>query len=145
MNNKDRRESRRFPIRVLVQCLPPGSSGRRNGNGAMGWEMWARDIADDGVGLVWSRRWAVQRCPHCSEILFPRKKDRQICLCSSPGAALKPGGQVKLDGLIYSDRGSVPVKGRIQWVRPGKRGATLEVGVRVTSPNHRTFFKALEG
>lgn len=141
LKTDERRESKRFPIRVLVRCLPPGSPLKRNGHDVRGWEMWAKDIADDGVGLQWSRRWAVQRCPRCSISLFPAKQKREICLCSSP-SALRKGQMVRLDGLIYTEKGSQPMKGRIQWIRTGK--AVYHVGVCITSPNHREFFRALE-
>ena len=58
MKKSDRRTARRFPIRVLVNCLPPGTPRKRNGHAAHGWEMWAQDLGDDGVGLMWSRDWA---------------------------------------------------------------------------------------
>ncbi|HVO33389.1 MAG TPA: hypothetical protein VMU17_05685 [Elusimicrobiota bacterium] len=145
MNDKDRRDAKRFAIRVLVNCLPPGKPVRRNGHETKGWEMWAKDIADDGVGLEWSRDWALGRCPSCSAPYTGRKADpRAACQCQSPGEVLKKGQQVQLDGLIYTDQGSRPMNGRIQWVRPGRNGKTYEVGVHITSPNHRSFFKALE-
>ena len=58
MKKSDRRTARRFPIRVLVNCLPPGTPRKRNGHAAHGWEMWAQDLGDDGVGLQWSSAWA---------------------------------------------------------------------------------------
>ena len=145
MKLKNRREAKRFPIRVLVRCTPPGLPSKRNGHETRGWEMWACDIADDGVGLQWSRRWAVQRCPRCSNVFsLSESKRERICLCTPPGDELKEGRQVRLDGLIYSEKGSEPMEGRIQWVRPAKKGGLYQVGVHITSPNHRRFFKALE-
>ena len=38
----DRRQVKRFPIRVLVNCLPPQVPRKRNGHSGHGWEMWAR-------------------------------------------------------------------------------------------------------
>jgi|SRR6185437_8370304 len=145
MKSQDRREAPRNPIRVLVRCLPPGTPRQRNGHDSKGWEMWACDIADDGVGLEWSRKWAVQRCPQCSVgLFFSKKEKRALCLCSPPDRSLRKGRQVRLDGLIYTEKGSRPVQGRIQWVRPNKKGEICQVGVHITSPNHRRFFKALE-
>jgi hypothetical protein len=145
MTKQDRRGARRFPIRVLVKCLPPGVPRQRNGHSTRGWEMWAQDIADDGVGLQWSKAWAVQRCPSCSiGLALFRKESRRICLCQPPEGSLKKGQKVELDGLIYTEKGSKPMKGRIQWVRPSKKGDTFKIGVHIMSPNHRSFFRALE-
>lgn len=146
MSDKDRREASRHPIRVLVRCLPPRAS-RRKHKGAVshGWEMWAQNIADDGVGLEWSREWAIQRCPQCSVGLALFKKNKNgLCLCTPPHHSLKKGQHIELDGLIYTDKGSKPMKGKIQWLRPGKKANTFEIGVHITSPNHRSFFRALE-
>jgi hypothetical protein len=140
----ERREARRFPIRVLVRCLPPGVPVKRNGHETKGWEMWAKDLGNDGVGLEWSRRWAMQRCPSCSlGISTVDRKKRELCLCSSPEKSLKKGQIVKLDGLVYDERGSKTLKARVQWVRPGKKGDTFEVGVHVQGPSHRSYFRAL--
>lgn len=145
MKSKDRREARRVPIRVLVKCLPPGLPKKRNGHATRGWEMWARNIADDGVGLQWSKEWAVQRCPQCSiGLSLFRKEKNALCLCTPPHNALKKGQNIELDGLIYTEKGSKPMRGRIRWVRPGKKGNTFEIGVHITSPDHRSFFRALE-
>src|SRR5690349_10718787 len=105
MKTNERREAKRYPIRVLVRCLPPGTPLKRNGHDVRGWEMWARDLGDDGVGLQWSRAWAVQRCPRCSTSLFPDRNKQKICLCSSPGDKLRKGQQIQLDGLIYTEKG----------------------------------------
>lgn len=145
MKPSERRDARRVPIRVLVKCLPPKSYRKQDSQGPRGWEMWAQNIADDGVGLQWSKAWAVQRCPQCSiGLTFSRKGKESICLCTPPHNALKKGQQIELDGLIYTEKGSKPMRGRIQWVRPGKTGNTFEIGVHITSPNHRSFFRALE-
>ena len=63
MTSKEHRTSKRSSIKVLVKCLPPGTPVKRNGHVAKGWEMLARDINHDGVGLRWSRRWAEANCP----------------------------------------------------------------------------------
>ncbi len=144
MKEKERRVAHRSSIRVLVNCLPPGIPRRRNGHETRGWEMWARDIADDGVGLQWSSQWASARCAHCLGTLSGRHDNREICECIPPNEKLKKGQMVKLDGLVYTEKGSKPMQGRIQWVRPSKSGKTYEFGVHITSPNHRNFFKALE-
>jgi hypothetical protein len=147
MKDKDRRVARRSPIRVLVNCLPPGTPSRRNGHPSKGWEMWAQDIADDGVGLQWSSTWATARCAHCQGMLSggSRRIVRDdVCECNPPNEKLKKGQKVRLDGLIYTEKGSKSMQGRIQWVRPAKNGRTCEFGVHITSPNHRRFFKALE-
>src|SRR5262249_6538292 len=125
MKPSDRRRAKRFPIRVLVNCLPPGTSRKRNGHAAHGWEMWARDLGDNGVGLRWSRAGA--RREYVPDLVAmdvrpaPRRKTVQ-----PPISHLKKGSQIMLDGLVYNDRGSKPMKGRIQWARPGKKGQTCE-------------------
>lgn len=144
MSKSERREARRFPIRVLVRCLPPGAPVRRNGHDTLGWEMWAKDLGNDGVGLEWSKSWAMQRCPSCSlGISTTDRKKKEICLCSSPEKALKKGQVVKLDGLVYDEKGSKTMKAKIQWIRTAKKGATVEVGAHVIGGNHRSYFKAL--
>ena len=144
MKSENRKGTRRNPIRVLVNCLPPGTPVKRNGHASKGWEMWARNIGDDGVGLQWSRDWAAARCIHCQGTLKRRRKDRsEGCECASPSEKLKKGQTVRLDGLIYTDKGSKPMEGRIQWVRPAKNGRTCEFGVHILSPNHRSFFHTL--
>lgn len=144
MKEKERRDVRRVPIKVLVQCLPPGIPAQRNGHPAKGWEMWANNIADDGVGLHWSRQWAVFRCPHCLKGKSNLSRGREMCLCTPPENFLKKGQEVQLDGLIYTEKGSKPMKGQIRWIRPGRKGNTLDVGVFVTSRDHRSYFRTLE-
>lgn len=142
----ERREQKRFNIRVLVRCLPPGVPVSRNGHETKGWEMWAKDLGNDGVGLEWSKKWAVQRCPRCSMGISTRDrkgKRRDLCLCTSPEKVLKKGQIIKLDGLVYDEKGSKTLKARVQWVRPAKKGETFEVGVRMMGPSHRSYFKAL--
>jgi len=144
MKAKEQRTSKRSSIKVLVKCLPPGVPLKRNGHVAKGWEMLARDINHDGVGLRWSRRWAEANCPHClrgSSNLFP---EREICLCTPPDKVLRQGQKVKVDGLIYTEKGSVTMSGSIRWVRPHPKGNIYDVGILVTSPAHRQHFRALE-
>jgi hypothetical protein len=127
-----------------VKCLPPGVPVQRNGHVARGWEMLARDIAHDGVGLRWSRKWAEANCPHClkgTSNLFP---DRGVCLCTPPDKVLQKGQEVQLDGLIYTEEGSVPMSGFVRWVRPHHKGDIYDVGILITSPYHRRHFRALE-
>src|SRR5687767_446366 len=145
MKGKEQRNSKRSPITVLVKCLPPGVPVKRNGHVAKGWEMLARDIAHDGVGLRWSRRWAEANCPHClkgTSTLFPDV--HEICLCTPPDKVLVQGQEVQVDGLIYTEKGSIPMQGHICWVRPHHKGNIYDVGIRVTSPSHRQHFRALE-
>ena len=118
MKSESRKGTRRNPIRVLVNCLPPGTPSRRNGHASKGWEMWARNIGDDGVGLQWSRQWAAARCAHCLGVLSSRKSSRDVCECKPPQEKLKKGQKVRLDGLVYTEKGSKSMQGRIQWVRP---------------------------
>jgi hypothetical protein len=141
---KEQRRARRSSIKVLVKCLPPGVPIRRNGHVSRGWEMTARDIAHDGVGLRWSRRWAERNCPHCLQgrsTLFP---DLEICLCTPPDKVLQPGERIQLDGLIYTENGSVPMSGTVRWVRPHHKGDFYDVGILITTPQHRKHFAALE-
>jgi hypothetical protein len=144
---KEHRNSKRNRITVLVKCLPPNVPVKRNGHVARGWEMLARDIAHDGVGLRWSLKWAKANCPHCLKgqgrsNLF--EDAHAVCLCTPPDKVLQPGHQVQLEGLIYTEKGSVPMKGSIRWVRPHHKGDIYDVGIRVTSPAHRQHFAALE-
>ena len=62
-----------------------------------------------------------------------------------PSSCLKKGCQILLDGLVYNDRGAKPMKGRIQWAKPGKKGQTCEFGVLITTPDRRSYFRALNG
>ena len=140
----EHRNSRRSSITVLVKCLPSDVPVKRNGHIARGWEMMARDIAHDGVGLRWSMKWASRNCPHCLKgrsNLFP---EHEICLCTPPDKVLQQGQEVQVDGLIYTEKGSVPMRGRVKWVRPHHKGDVWDVGVHIVSPNHRQHFRALE-
>lgn len=132
MKEKERRDTRRVPIKVLVKCE--------------GWEMWARDIADDGVGLRWSRGWASQKCPHWFDWLGNSHDSfkKPPCRCIQPPNHLQKGRKVTLNGLIYTDQGEQAIQGRVCWVRLGRNEQTFDVGIHVTSPHHRRYFKALE-
>jgi len=144
MKSKELRNSKRSAITVLVKCLPSDVPVKRNGHVAKGWEMMARDIAHDGVGLRWSLKWAARNCPHClrgTSNLFP---EHEICLCTPPDKVLQTGQVVQVDGLIYTEKGSVPMRGRVKWVRPHHKGDIWDVGVHIVSPNHRHHFRALE-
>ena len=129
MSLKERRETHRVPIKVLVKCA--------------GVDMWAEDIAHDGVRLRWSRRLAYRLCPECNHSPYDRLCESLSCLCAQRPIEIRKGQQVNLDGLIYTEKGSEPIGGRVQWVRLLKAGG-YHVGVRVTSPYHRRHFKALE-
>ena len=142
--SREQRQSKRSSIKVLVKCLPPGVPVTRNGHVARGWEMLARDIAHDGVGLRWSRKWAEAHCPHCLRGLSTLFPERQVCLCTPPDKVLVAGEEVQLDGLIYTEQGSVPMQGFVRWVRPHHKGDIYDVGIRITSRNHRKHFAALE-
>ena len=143
MNQSDQRNAKRSPIRVLVRCLPPGiKTPRRNGHETPGWEMWARNIADDGVGLRWSRQWAERR--YLPDFKAMDQRPRRNTAIESPSSYLKKGQEICLDGLVYSEKGSQPMHGRIQWIRAAKKGTTVDFGIHITTPNHRSFFKALE-
>jgi len=148
--DKERRDTRRVPIRVLVNCLPSTVQPKRNGHTPLGWEMWAKNLADDGVGLKWSLAWSAARCPHClKQAAEPTKEPRvppkeQVYPCVSPAESLKEGEEILLDGLVYDDAGSQPMRGRIQWVRQDKQGRTAEFGIYFTPPEHRDYFLALE-
>jgi hypothetical protein len=143
-SNREHRQSRRSPITVRVKCLPPGVPTKRNGHVAKGWEMLARDINHDGVGLRWSRRWAEANCPHCLKGVLNQFSEREICLCTPPDKLLKQGQQVTVDGLVYTEKGSVTLKGSIRWVRPHHKGDIYDVGILITSPSRRQHFPALE-
>jgi hypothetical protein len=142
MKNSDRRRAKRFPIRVLVNCLPPGSPKKRNGHAAPGWEMWARDLGDDGVRLQWSEAWAARDYIPDFRKMDERPAPRRSAI-QPPSTFLKKGSQILLEGLVYGDRGSKSMKGRIQWAKPGKKGQTCEFGVLITTPDRRSYFRAL--
>ena len=144
MKASERRQTKRVPIRILVKCVPPGSPEKRNGHSTRGWAMWAHNIADDGVGLRWSKEWATQNCPHCLKERGEIVRGKDICLCTPPADTLKKGQEVQLDDLIYTDKGSKPMRGRIQWVRPSRSGKTYDVGIFITSRDHLEYFRTLE-
>jgi len=141
MKKSDRRRARRFPIRVLVNCLPPGTPRKRNGHAAHGWEMWAQDLGDDGVGLRWSRDWANRR--YIQDFRDMDERPARLIEADPPRALLKKGCQIVLEGLVYNDKGTRVMRGRIQWAKATKDGRTYEFGVKVTSPDRRSYFRAL--
>jgi hypothetical protein len=143
MSTADRRDCKRSPIKVLVKCLPADAS-IRGGGIAKAWKMLARNIADDGVSLHWSRTWSSLNCPHCLKWPADEAQDTQICLCSPPQETLQTGQQIELDGLVYGDCGSQPMRGLIRWVRPDKKGERTDMGILITTPRHRDYFRALE-
>ncbi len=138
----ERRVTKRFPIKVLVNCLPPGTPRSRNGHDNHGWEMWARDLGDNGVRLEWSQAWSSRDYSPDFKMMDERASLRKISV-QPPSAVLKKGSVVLLDGLVYDDEGTKPMRGKIQWVRPGKKGQTCEFGVLVTTPDRRSYFRAL--
>jgi len=141
MKNSERRTTKRFPIRVLVNCLPPGTPRKRNGHASHGWEMWAQDLGDDGVRLQWSLAWANRNYEPDFRQMDERSARRDPA--NPPIALLKKGCQVVLDGLVYNEKGAKPMSGRIQWARAGNDGRTYEFGVQITSPDRRSYFRAL--
>ena len=141
MKDSDRRRAKRFPIRVLVNCLPPGTPLKRNGHAAHGWEMWAQDLGDDGVGLKWSRAWADRRYVPDLRAMDERTERRRPA--DAPRALLKKGQQVVLEGLVYNDKGTKTMRGKVQWARATRNGLTYEFGIRITSPDRRSYFRAL--
>jgi len=141
MKKDDRRHAKRFNIKVLVNCLPPGTARKRNGHAAQGWEMWAEDLGDDGVRLQWSLEWATRRyIPDFREMDV--RTGRKIGV-QPPQALLKKNSQIILEGLVYNDKGAKPMHGRIQWAKAAKDGRSYEFGVKVTSPDRRSYFRAL--
>src|SRR5579864_6042277 len=110
MKTSDRRRAKRFPIRVLVNCYPPGSPRKRNGHTLHGWEMWARDLGDDGVRLQWSQSWARRDYAPDFREMDERPAPRRVTV-QPPSSCLKKGSEVLLDDLVYGDRGSKPLKG----------------------------------
>ncbi len=142
MKSSERRQTKRFPIRVLVNIIPPGTPRTRNGHASHGWEMWARDMGDDGVRLEWSQAWANRNYAPDFKAMDERPAPRRSAV-QSPTAVLKKGSTVLLDGLVYDDNGPKAMKGKIQWAKPGKKGQTCEFGVLVTSKERRSYFRAL--
>ena len=98
MKKSDRRTVSRFPIRVLVNCLPSGTPRKRNGHAAHGWEMWAQDLGDDGVGLQWSRDWANRNYAPDFRDLDERPTRRTEA--DPPRKLLKKGCEIVLQGLV---------------------------------------------
>lgn len=138
----ERRVAKRFPIRVLVNCLPPGTPKSRNGHASQGWEMWARDMGENGVRLEWSQAWAMRDYEVDFKALDERPASRKIAV-QRPMSILKKGSQVILDGLVYDDGGSKLIRGKVQWAKASKKGESCEFGILVTSPERRSYFKAL--
>jgi hypothetical protein len=140
MKESDRRITKRFPIKVLVKCLPPGVPRKRNGHASEGWEMWAQDLGDDGVGLQWSHDWVKRRYIPDLRAMDQRLRSTPL---DPPKPLLKKGCVVILDGLVYNEKGAKAMRGRIQWSRSMKNGRTYEFGVKITSPDRRSYFRAL--
>ena len=138
----ERRRVKRFPIRVLVNCLPPGTPRKRNGHASQGWEMWARDLGEIGVRLEWSEAWAKRDYAPNFRLMDERPAPRKVTV-EPPSSFLKKGSKILLDGLVYNERGAKPMHGRIQWAKPGKKKNTCEFGVLITTPDRRSYFKAL--
>jgi len=101
MKTNNRRRAARFPIKVLVNCLPPGMPRKRNGHESHGWEMWAQDLGDNGVGLQWSREWANRR--YIPDLRVMDERPERPGLADPPRALLKKGLEVVLEGLVYND------------------------------------------
>ena len=141
MKDSDRRKVSRFPIKVLVNCLPPGMPKKRNGHASHGWEMWAEDLGDDGVGLQWSRDWAKSR--YIPDLRAMDERPARKSPMDPPRALTKKGLEVVLEGLVYNDKGTKTMRGRIQWAKVAKDGRTFEFGVKITSPDRRSYFRAL--
>lgn len=141
MKDSDRRRAKRTPIRVLVHCLPPGTPRKRNGHAAHGWEMWAQDLGDDGVGLQWSSAWANR--DYAPDFRLLDERPVRPGPGDPPKALMKKGCTVVLEGLVYNERGAKAMRGRIQWAKAGKDGKTFEFGVKITSPDRRSYFRAL--
>jgi hypothetical protein len=141
MKKSERRIAKRFPIRVLVNCLPPGLPRKRNGHTSKGWEMWAQDLGDDGVGLQWSSDWANRN--YAPDFRAMDERPSRSTKAEPPRRLLKKGCTVVLEGLVYNDKGARPMRGRVQWAKATKDGRTYEFGVRITSPDRRSYFRAL--
>jgi len=139
----ERRIQKRSTIQVLVLCQPLGKKAARPTSPV--WEMWARDLGDDGVGLRWSRAWAASRSLLSAGTQSRRASDSTRFDTSSPVNTLRKGQKIQLEGLVYGDEGAVIMEGLVQWVRPAKDGTACDFGIAITSPDHRSFFKALQG
>ena len=141
MKTSNRRRNTRFPIKVLVNCLPPGMPRKRNGHESHGWEMWAQDLGDDGVGLQWSREWANRR--YIPDLRAMDERPGRHGPMDPPRVLLKKGSEVILEGLVYNDKGTKTMRGRIQWSKVAKNGLIFEFGVKITTPDRRSYFRAL--
>ena len=141
-SKSERRVVKRFPIRVLVNCLPPEIPRKRNGHPSHGWEMWARDLGDNGVRLQWSEAWARRDYAPDFRMMDERPAPRRVTV-QPPSGFLKKGSLVVLDGLVYDERGAKTMRGRIKWAKSIKKGRTYEFGVQITTPDRRSYFRAL--
>ena len=141
MNDSERRRAKRTAIQVLVNCLPPGTPRKRNGHTAHGWEMWAQDLGDDGVRLRWSLDWANRNYVPDFRLMDERPARRDPA--TPPKPLLKKGCEVVLDGLVYNEKGAKPMRGCIQWAKAAQDGRSYEFGVKITSPDRRSYFRAL--
>ncbi len=105
--------------------------------------MWAQDLGDDGVGLQWSQEWANRRYTPDLKTMDERPVHRAPGPLDPPKKLLKKGCIVVLEGLVYNEKGTRPMRGRIQWYRTAKNGRKYEFGVHIISPDHRSYFRAL--
>jgi len=147
---REHRTSKRFSIQVLVTCIkssaPKKAATKKATAMSAGWEMWAKDLGDDGVGLRWSRSWAASRSLLSASTLSRRVTDRSPKHdATTPLSSLRKGEKVHLEGLVYGDEGPVLMDGIVQWVRASKDGNTCDFGVSIVSPDHRSFFRVLKG
>ena len=60
-----------------------------------------------------------------------------------PSSFLKKGSEILLDGLVYDERGAKPMRGRVKWAKINKKGQSCEFGVLITTPDRRSYFRAL--
>jgi len=112
---KNRRESKRVPVKLLVNCE--------------GWNMWTKDVAIDGVRLSWAENNTMEG----------------FLTQNSEPFSFEPGQKVQVHGLIYTDQGSKPMTGSIRWVRTGKTKNSIGLGIEITTPRHREDLRVLEG
>jgi hypothetical protein len=142
MKKSDRRQVKRFPIRVLVNCLPPQIPRKRNGHSGHGWEMWARDLGENGVRLEWSSAWANRDYSPDFRMLDERPLPRKMTV-QPPSSFLKKGSEVLLDGLVYDERGAKAMRGRVKWTKITRKGQSCQFVVLITTPDRRSYFRAL--
>jgi len=116
---QERRTAERFPVKVLVRCIPLKGKTKGSKTPIEGWRMLAQDMAHNGICLYWPKNTEITKMPRIGE-------------------------KIEIHGLVYGDSGALPMTGQIRWMAASQKPDTYTLGVKVTTPNHEDHFKAVE-